>query len=137
MHPFAEIATQFTAALSVDLSRQKTLGLDAALQKVFYVKLRPGFESEFKLFLTEFAAQMPRIYQQQSYFWFRIEDGGESPQYVLLLPQQNFADAAQTENLFERIGNNSNSARKNLQSSAREISIETWRFRRDLSLNLP
>lgn len=128
--PFAEITTQYTTTFQAEFSRVKDTDLVAPLQNVVYLKLNPASETSFKRFLAEF---MKQAATEQSFLWYRIEDGDDTPQYFVLMPRNNFAEFGKTENLFERVFERSDAARIAFRDSVRDMRVEVMRHRADLS----
>lgn len=128
--PFAENTAGYTAVFMPQVSRAKDADLSAPMQRVFYLKLHAGSEGRFNQFLAEFSNQVAR---DQSFLWYRIEDGDDVPQYFVMLPHNSFGEFEKTENLFERVLEKSETARNTLKESVREMRVETMRFRADLT----
>ena len=87
----------------------------------------------FEKFLVSFRQEIPKVAPEQSFSWFRVEDGAQSPQYILFLPHTNFEEMRRTENLFARLFGQNVGAQTNFQESVAEINSETMRYRADLT----
>ncbi len=131
--PYAEFDTTFLCSHLTKVSLQTVSSLSANLQKVYYLKIKPGREAAFEKFLVSFRQEIPKVAPEQSFSWFRVEDGAQSPQYILFLPHTNFKEMRRTENLFARLFEQNVGAQTNFQESVAEINSETMRYRADLT----
>ena len=131
--PYAKVDTVFLCSHLTKVSLQTASSLSANLPKIYYLKLKPGRETAFEKFLVSFREGIPRIAPGQNFLWFRVEDGAQTPQYILFLPHANFEEMRRTENLFARLFEQNAAAQSNFQDSVAEITSETMRYRADLT----
>lgn len=65
---------------------------------------------------------------------YRLENGGVTPTYFLLVPYRRFADSQGSDDFLPRLWLRSPDLRSAFQSSVSEVQSETWRYRPDMSV---
>lgn len=130
---FAKFYSQFTCAYLPEVSRGTEQDLASALPQNIYFKIKPGFEPTFEKFLAELHKDWQKTEFGQNYLWYRIEDGGESPQYLLFLPHKIFTEKQKTQNFLAKIWSGNTAAQNLFQQSVEKITSETLRYRADMT----
>jgi hypothetical protein len=117
VRPFATTLTQFTCAYLPKFSKGTDADLSAALLlQIIFFKINPGQEPAFEKFLAKFHDSRNSKWEtEQNYLWYRIEDGDEMPQYLLLLPHKIFAEKRKTENFLAKLQAQNSSAQTAFQ----------------------
>ena len=92
VNPFARVFTQFTCTALPGQSLGTSADLSAALPQVIYFKIKPGQESTFEQFIASLRNEFPKIAPEQKFLWYRVEDGEQTPQYLLFLPHKSYAE---------------------------------------------
>jgi hypothetical protein len=131
--PFAKVFTQFTCSSLPIHSVGTSVELSAALPQVIYFKIKPGQESTFEQFLANARNAFPKIAPEQKFLWYRVEDGEQTPQYLLFLPHRNYAEMQNTQNFLTRLWELDKAAQTMFQNSVAEVAIETMRYRADMT----
>jgi hypothetical protein len=131
--PFVTVFTQFTCVHLTSYSVATNTDLSAALPQVIYFKVRPGQEQTFEEFLASFRSDYPKIAPDQNFSWYRVEDGDKTPQYLLFVPHKNQAERQTPDNLWTKLWEQNAEARNKFQNSVAEVTIETMRYRADLT----
>jgi hypothetical protein len=131
--PFAKVFTQFTCAFLPAQSVGANAELSAALPQVIYFKIKPGHESTFEQFLANVRNDFPKIAPEQKFLWYRVEDGEQTPQYLLFLPHKSYAEMQATQHFLAKLWERNKAAQTMFQDSVAEVSIETMRYRADMT----
>jgi len=131
--PFAEVLIQFVCTNLTEYGSGTQADLSAAQPQIFRFKVKPGYESDFEMFLKDFRSAMGKIAPEQKFFWFRVEDGDQTPQYLLFLSFGSFAEREKSKNFLTRITAEIPAMRTYFQNSVAEIKLETLRFRADMT----
>lgn len=131
--PFARFYTQFTCVYLPEFSNGTEANLSSSLPQNIYFKIKPGFELTFEKFLAELNKDWQKSEPKQNYLWYRIEDGGESPQYLLFLPHKNFTEKQKSENFLAKLWSRNPTAQTLFQTSVDSIRNETLRYRSDMT----
>ncbi len=132
--PFARVFTQFTCAYLPEVSKGSDADLQSVLLQTVWIAIKPGGEDRFETFLLEAHRDWQKSWPNQSFLWYRMEDGAQTPQYLLVLPHKNFAEKERTQNLFAQLWARNPTAQTAFQSSVKEMVTETLRYRPDLTL---
>jgi hypothetical protein len=98
MTPYSESTTVSYYALLPDLSRPPAA--TPKMSQVLHYLLKPEKESEFRHALQRAHEAIGKTSWPQSYSWFELQNGGEGPHFVLVLPLNSFADMAGPEMPF-------------------------------------
>ncbi len=131
--PFARVLTQFTCTALSAQSVGTSAELSAALPQLAWFKIKPGQQLTFELFLAIFHDEIPKIVPEQKFLWFRVEDGEQTPQYLLFLPHKSYSEMENTQNLFDRLRSRKSETSTLIQDSVAEVAIETMRYRADMT----
>ena len=131
--PFAKFHTQLVWTYLPEFGRGTEADLSSALPQTIYFKVKPGNESTFEKFLAEFHKDLQHLEPAQNYLWYRIEDGSDAPQYLLFLAHRNFGEKRKSQNLLARLWSRNTNAQNLFQTSVDSITIETLRYRPDMT----
>lgn len=102
--------------------------------EVTYVQVRPGTERRFERVLAALHRTLAHAKDAPPHTWYRLVVGGETPQYMLMVPRTDWASYdAFPEGLERRLAGDP-AALADLAVSVRGMRSETWRYRPDLSL---
>jgi hypothetical protein len=131
--PFARVFGQFTCSALPAQSLGTREELSTALPQVVYFKIKPGQESTFEQFMASMRNDFPKIAPEQKFLWYRVEDGEQTPQFLLFLPHKSYADMQSTQNFLARLWEQNKAAQTMFQNSVSEVVVETMRYRADLT----
>jgi hypothetical protein len=64
---------------------------------------------------------------------YRVENGEQTPQYLLFLPHNSYAEMQSTQNFRARLWERKKAAQTMFQNSVAEVVIETMRYQADMT----
>jgi hypothetical protein len=96
--PYAESTTISYYEYLADLSRPAAA--PAKMSEVVHFLLKPDKEPEFRHTLRRAHEAIGKTNWPVNYSWFVLQNGGEGPHFVLVLPHNSFAEMAEPEMSF-------------------------------------
>ena len=78
----------------------KPLGTPAAMSKIVVLRVRFGKSAEFASLIKKFHEAIEKTNWPEHYGWYRLVNGGPGPEYVLVLPRENWASLKGPEKSF-------------------------------------
>lgn len=99
---YVESVTSVFAAYLPKISRPRTAG-PAPMSVVLRFRVRMGKGEEFMNAIAKVSKAIEKTNWLAHYAWYALVNGGEHPTFVLVLPQENYADMAPQEKPFEKM----------------------------------
>jgi hypothetical protein len=96
--PYSDSTTVAYYEFLADLSRPAAT--PSKMSEVVHFLLKPDKESEFRHALQRAHEAIGKTNWPQNYSWYELQNGGEGPHFVLVLPHNSFADMAPPEMSF-------------------------------------
>lgn len=139
--PYAEPISISSFRYRSDLSTSPFLEerVPTSRLRVFYYYLHPGAEHRFDEVIKQLMAALRQTEPAPPQAWYQLLEGGEYPCYVLMIPQQHWADYEEEEaSLTAQVISNLSStaadaALATITQVVRRVYSETWSYRADLS----
>lgn len=134
--PFATALARPTYALLENLSTGVPLEQrrPGATMQVTVFHVRPGTEPRFERALIAARRALQALPGAPSHTWYRLVVGGEAPQYLLLVPRENWASYERFDRTIPSLLAGDGAALEDYTAAVRSTDAETWRYRPELSL---
>ncbi len=78
----------------------KPLGTPAAMSEILVFRVRFGKSAEFAGLIKKFHQAIEKTNWPEHYGWYRLVNGGQSPEFVLVLARENWASLKEPEKPF-------------------------------------
>ena len=78
----------------------KPLGTPAAMSEILVFRVRFGKSAEFASLIKKFHEAIEKTNWPEHYAWYVLVNGGPGPEYVLVLPRENWASLKRPEKSF-------------------------------------
>lgn len=100
LNPYAEATTVAFYDFLADVSRPPAGQGHAKMSEVVHFLLKPDKAAEFRHAVRRAHEAIGKTNWPVSYLWYELWNGGEGPQFVLVLPRNSWAEMAEPEVSF-------------------------------------
>jgi hypothetical protein len=81
----------------------KPSGEPAPLSEVIVFRLHYGKDADFMYLIKKFHKAIEKTEWPVNYIWYRLVNGGDMPEYVLVIPHENYASMKEPEKSFGKM----------------------------------